>query len=106
MGKMLTGRLCGWPTGQIVRLVDVAVPDTLARRVIAAVRDTENVLLVYYVGHGLSTRNGQLALTLRKTDPDPEALPHTAILYENLADIMRGCRAATKLVVLPVITAV
>src|SRR5205807_2521178 len=64
------------------------------------VRDTEDVLLVYYVGHGMSTSEGQLALAVRETDPDPELLAHTAILYENLARILRSCRAPTKLVIL------
>src|SRR5271154_5691434 len=100
MAELLAGELCGWPADRITTLVDVAAPHELARRVIAAVRDAEDVLVVYYVGHGLSTRNGRLALALGETDPDPEALPHTAMLYENLADIMRGCRAATKLVIL------
>ena len=100
MTRLLTGELCGWPAGRVVRLEDVARPDDLARRVIAAVRDAQDVLLVYYTGHGYRTRNGQLALALGETDPDPETLPHTAMLYENLADILRGCRAATKLVIL------
>lgn len=72
----------------------------LASRVVDAVRDAEDVLLVYYVGHGLRTSEGQLALTLRETDPHPELLAHTGMLYENLAKILRGCRAATKLVIL------
>ncbi|HXL93851.1 MAG TPA: caspase family protein [Streptosporangiaceae bacterium] len=100
MAGLLAGELCGWPADRITTLVDVAAPHDLARRVIAAVRDAEDVLVVYYVGHGLSTRNGRLALALGETDPDPEALPHTSMLYENLADILRGCRAATKLVIL------
>ena len=100
MTGLLTGDLCSWPAGRVVRLEDMAKPDDLARRVIAAVRDAQDVLLVYYTGHGYRTRNGQLALALGETDPDPETLPHTAMLYENLADILRGCRAATKLVIL------
>src|ERR1035441_2094521 len=94
MADLLASDLCGWPADRILRLEDVASPSDLARR---AVRD---VLLVYYVGHGARTSDGQLALTLRETEADPEALPHTAMLYENLARILRGCPAATKLVVL------
>ena len=100
MAELLAGELCGWPAGRIVRLENLDKPDVLARRVITAVRDAEDVLLVYYTGHGYRTRNGQLALALGQTDPDPETLPHTAMLYESLADILRGCRAATKLVIL------
>ncbi|WHM40733.1 caspase family protein [Streptomyces sp. BPTC-684] len=100
MTDLLTGELCGWPAERVTSLVDVASPDDLARKVIEAIRDTQDVLLVYYVGHGVRTSEGQLALTVGNTDPDWEALPHTAILYENLAKILRRCRAATKLVLL------
>jgi Caspase domain len=100
MTELLTGDLCGWPAGRIIPLENVATPDALARRVVAEVRAAQDVLLVYYAGHGYRTRNGQLALALGETDPDPETLHHTAMLYENLADILRGCRAATKLVIL------
>jgi hypothetical protein len=98
--ELLAGSLCGWPADRITTLNDVAQAGPLARKVIAAVRDAQDVLLVYYVGHGFRTRTGQLALALYETDVDAEALPHTAMLYANLADILRGCRAATKLVIL------
>jgi len=100
VNELLTGPLCGWPADRITALNDMPTWDPLARKVIAAVRDAQDVLLVYYVGHGFMTRTGQLALALYETDADAEALPHTAMLYENLADILRGCRAVTKLVIL------
>jgi len=100
MAGLLTGDLCGWPAERVVKLVNVATPYELFRRVIATVRDIQDVLLVYYVGHGIRMRNGQLTLAVGETDLDPEALPYTAVPYEHLADIMRGCRAATKLVIL------
>ncbi|KUO09538.1 caspase, EACC1-associated type [Streptomyces sp. DSM 15324] len=100
MADLLASDLCGWPAERVTCLVDVASPDALARKVIAAVRDAQDVLLVYYVGHGVRTSEGQLALTVGETDPGWEALPYTAMLYENLAKILRGCRAQTKLVLL------
>jgi Caspase domain len=100
MAQLLTGDLCRWPPDRITEIVDVVAPSTLASRVLAAVRDAEDVLLVYYVGHGIRTSEGQLALAVGESDPDPEALPHTSMLYENLARILRGSRAATKLVIL------
>ncbi|MBR7838181.1 caspase family protein [Actinospica durhamensis] len=100
MAELLTSELCGWPAERVTTLVDVAAPHELARRVLAEVREAQDVLLVYYVGHGMRTLDGQLALALGDTDPHPEALPHTAMLYDNLTKIMRGCRAATKLVIL------
>lgn len=100
MADLLTSELCGWPADRVTTLVDVAAPHELARRVLAEVREAQDVLLVYYVGHGMRTPDGQLALALGDTDPHPEALAHTAMLYDNLTKIMRGCRAATKLVIL------
>jgi anti-sigma-K factor RskA len=100
MTALLTGPLCGWPAERITSLVDLAVPSELAVRVWEAVRDAEDVLLVYYVGHGMRTFDGQLALALAGTRPHPETLRHTAMLYPELASILRGARAPTKLVIL------
>jgi hypothetical protein len=102
MSDLLTGPLCGWPADCIQDLVDVASPSELARRILAATKDVDSsgVLLLYYVGHGQRTIDGQLALTVGDTDIDPRALPHTAILYDAIAKILRGCQAATKLVIL------
>jgi hypothetical protein len=102
MSDLLTGKLCEWPADRIQELVDVASPSELARRILAAIKDVDSVgiLLVYYVGHGQRTTDGQLALTVGDTDLDPRALPHTAILYDAIAKILRGCQAATKLVIL------
>jgi WD40 repeat protein len=98
--NLLCEELCGWPLDRVTVLHDPGSPHELARDVIKAVRDAQDLLVVYFVGHGLRTRNGQLALVLYETDLDPEALPHTAMLYASLADILRGCQATTKLVIL------
>jgi hypothetical protein len=100
MRELLTSDLCGWPAQRVETLVDAAVPSDVARRVVDAARGVPDVLLLYYVGHGLRTSAGQLALGLRDTDADPEKLPDTATLYEAVARMLRGSPAATKLVIL------
>jgi len=102
MSDLLTGELCEWPARRIQKLTDIASPSELARRILTAIKDVDSagILLVYYVGHGQRTTDGQLALTVRDTDLDPRALPHTAILYDAIAKLLRGCQAATKLVIL------
>lgn len=100
MTRLLTSSLCGWPEDRIEPLVDIAAPHELARRIARAVKDVQGVVLLYYVGHGLRTTKGQLALALGDSDGDPVLLSHTAILYENIAEILRGCSAETKLVLL------
>ncbi|GAA3768381.1 SUMF1/EgtB/PvdO family nonheme iron enzyme [Streptomyces phyllanthi] len=100
MGRLLTGDLCGWPPDRVVSLPDLASPSEVARRLIPMVRDVTDTVLLYYVGHGLRTSDGQLALALADSEADPESLPHTAILYDALARILRGSPAATKVVIL------
>lgn len=100
MRALLTGDLCGWPDDRVESLPDVAAPHVLARTLVEMVKGVQDVLLLYYAGHGLRTTKGQLALALRETSSDPEALPHTAMPYESLASILRGSPAATKLVIL------
>lgn len=100
MAGLLGDELCGWPAERVTALVDVATPSELARRLVPLMREAEDVLLVYYVGHGLRTSEGQLALALGETERHPEMLPYTGMIYGDLARIMRGSRAATKLVIL------
>jgi uncharacterized caspase-like protein len=100
MATLLTGELCEWPADRIIQALDIAAPHELARRLTGAVREVQDVLLLYYVGHGLRTPKGQLALTLSDSDADPALVGHTAILYENIAEILRGSAADTKLVIL------
>ncbi|HTJ72695.1 MAG TPA: caspase family protein [Actinospica sp.] len=100
LNRLLTSDLCGWPTDRVAELRDIPAPHKLAYEVSELVRDVEDVLLVYYVGHGIRTSEGQLALAVRETKPDPDLLRNGALLYENLATLLRGCRARTKLVIL------
>ena len=100
MLDLLTSDLCGWPRNRVSLFEDLANPADLARGLVRAVREAEDVLLVYYVGHGMLTMTGDLVLALSDTEADPEALPYTALPYASLARIMCGSTAATKLVIL------
>ena len=100
MKSLLTSHLCDWPPERITSLPDVAVRDKLARSLVELVKDAEDVLLLYYAGHGLRTTTGQLALALGDSSADRKLLPHTAMLYKDIAEILRDCPAATKLVIL------
>jgi len=100
MLDLLAGDLCGWPRDRISLFEDLPNLADLARRLVPAVREAQDVLLVYYVGHGMLTMEGDLVLALKDTDADPEALPYTSMPYSSLAGIMKGSTAATKLVIL------
>jgi FtsZ-interacting cell division protein YlmF len=100
MRQLLTGDLCQWPEESVSTFLNVGTPSEMAKQVIRLARQAEDTLLLYYVGHGMRTPEGQLALTLGSTDMDPESLPHTGLLFDNLARILRGSSAATKLIIL------
>lgn len=100
MEAMLTSDLCDWPADRVETLTDIAVPSDLARRLVELTEGIQDVLLLYYVGHGMRAPNGQLALALRDTSSSRALLRHTAITYKDVADILRGCPAVTKLVIL------
>lgn len=100
MKALLTSDLCGWPSGQVETLQDVAAPPELARKLVGLTEGVQDVLLLYYVGHGIRIPNGQLALALRDTSSTRNLLRHTAMVYKEVADILRGCPATTKLVIL------
>ena len=100
MKALLTSELCGWPADYVETLQDLEAPHELATELVELTEGVEDVLLLYYVGHGLRIPNGQLALTLRGTRSNRALLRHTAMLYADVADILRGCPAATKLVIL------
>ena len=100
MRALLAGGLCGWPDDRIEILQDLDAPHELARRLVELAKHVQDVMLLYYVGHGMRTANGQLALAVGESNADSELLPHTALLYESVARILRGCPAVTKLVIL------
>ena len=100
MKSLLTGELCGWPAGRVEVLEDVAAWPEMATRLVELTEGVQDVLLIYYVGHGLRVPNGQLALALRDTSSNRALLRHTAMAYKDVAEILRDCPAATKLVIL------
>ena len=58
----------------------------------------EDLLLVYYAGHGLLGSNGKLYLGLSRTEQVRPSL--TALPYEEISNVLRGSRARTKVVIL------
>jgi Caspase domain len=100
MKALLTSELCGWPENRVETLTDVVAPEALATALIELTEGVEDVLLLYYVGHGIRMTTGQLALALRGTSSNRALLRHTAMAYKDVAEILRGCPATTKLVIL------
>ncbi|WP_026423236.1 caspase family protein [Actinokineospora inagensis] len=79
-------------------LLDEAGLPELGRKLIAGLAGAEDLLIVYYVGHGLIGRRGELYLGMRATDvayPEHGSLPWTT-LHDRIAD----SPARTKIVIL------
>ncbi|MFD1539581.1 caspase, EACC1-associated type [Nonomuraea guangzhouensis] len=90
--------LCGWPAEQITLIPNPADVAGLVRTLRRLARDTTDVLLVYFVGHGIILQNGHLCLPLTGTDEgDPDV---TGLEYERLRQALLDSPARVKVVIL------
>ncbi|MBT2231159.1 PQQ-binding-like beta-propeller repeat protein [Nonomuraea sp. NEAU-A123] len=90
--------LCGWPAEQITLIPNPADVAGLVRTLRRLARDTADVLLVYFVGHGIILQNGHLCLPLTGTDEgDPDV---TGLEYERLRQALLDSPARVKVVIL------
>jgi Bacterial extracellular solute-binding protein len=72
----------------------------LGAAISAAARRADEVLIIYYVGHGMVDPEGQLHLAAAQTDPRPDAIEHTALSYATVRRYVRNSPAALKIVIL------
>src|SRR5580692_3419382 len=56
--------LCGWPSARVDTVANPLDGARLARHLRRVAAETTGVLLVYFVGHGTITDDGQLCLVL------------------------------------------
>jgi hypothetical protein len=97
LAAVLTDR-CGAREPRVVN--DPATFTELGRAISRAADRAEEILLVYYVGHGLVAANGELHLAAVDTDPRQNELELTALRYETLRRYVRGSPARLKIVIL------
>ncbi|MCX5379392.1 caspase family protein [Streptomyces sp. NBC_00091] len=99
LAAALTDRTVGGFAVRDVRLVDdPREPQDIMRPVAAAAEQAEDVLLVYYSGHGLLTgANSDFHLSLRGSEPDQ---PWTSLAFSYPARLVKQSRAAVKIVIL------
>ncbi len=72
-------RLCGWPEEQVEVLLNQQHRPRLITDLRRWARETTDVLIVYFVGHGIITPQGELCLALTDTaldDPDVTGLEY------------------------------
>jgi hypothetical protein len=99
MREVLTDTgMCGWPAERVTVLAD----PTDARRLVQTLRrlahSTDDVLLVYFVGHGQILRRGQLCLVLSDTDAEDSDV--TGLEYQWVREALLDSPARVKVVVL------
>ncbi|MEV6772050.1 tetratricopeptide repeat protein [Nocardia sp. NPDC051030] len=97
-------RLLTAPTGAALpgedcaTLIDPDAPPQVGELLADAADHAEEVLLVYYTGHGLLDRRGRLHLALTSSDPDhPE---WSSIPFATLRDELAAARARARILIL------
>ncbi|MEV4138815.1 caspase family protein [Dactylosporangium sp. NPDC049742] len=99
MERMLTDpALCGWPADRVTVIADPVSAADLGARVADLAEETSGELLLYFAGHGMLGERGELFLTTKQSRPT--RLPFTALPWPMLADVVRNCPAAIRVVIL------
>jgi hypothetical protein len=81
-------------------VADPRTPDEFGDAVSDAAHGAGDVLLIYYVGHGLVASNNKLYLATTRTDSRYNRVRHTALPYDTVRDYVIDSPAATKIVIL------
>ncbi|WP_018348270.1 caspase, EACC1-associated type [Longispora albida] len=91
---------CGVRPGNLLTPVLDPTPIELGTALTRAAAQAEDVLLFYYVGHGLVSPGNKLHLATRETSDLSTGLAYTSLPYSAVEDALTACRARTILVVL------
>lgn len=91
---------CGFGADQVRVACDPATPIEMAETIAYAAEDATDLLIVYYVGHGLVSPSGMLHLAARMTDRRPTRLPHTGLPYATIRQYLLESPARSLVVVL------
>ncbi len=84
-----------------VEVVDPADPGIFGAAVVAAAQQAEDVLFVYYVGHGLVSARNELHLATRATQDLTRGIAaYQALPYEQIRQVLAESRAALTVIVL------
>ena len=90
--------LCGWPPELITVIANPISASDLATRIADLAEATTGVLLLYYVGHGVLSMQGELCLTVTSTRPNRPKI--TGLPWETIAEELRTCPAQIRLAIL------
>ncbi|SER47214.1 caspase, EACC1-associated type [Actinokineospora terrae] len=92
---------CGVREDRLTAVLDPADARTMASAVAREARLADEVLVVYFIGHGLLGPGDQLYLAARDTDElEPGLAEHQALSFASLRQALAVCRAPSVVVVL------
>ncbi|MFB9207603.1 AAA family ATPase [Nonomuraea spiralis] len=93
LGRCLIDR-AGLESGSLTVLLDPDDPRLFGDALVKAADEADDVLLLYYVGHGLLNVDGELHLATRATmDLTRGIAAHQALPYSTIAEVLAACRA-------------
>jgi glycine betaine/choline ABC-type transport system substrate-binding protein len=95
---LVDDRLCGWPAERVTTLLNPGNGPQLVMSLREWAQDTEEVLLLYYVGHGTISPSGELCLTLPGTEFNHPDI--TGIEYRHIRSALLDSPARIKIVIL------
>ncbi|HEU4348057.1 MAG TPA: caspase family protein [Actinoplanes sp.] len=81
-------------------MADPRTLSDLGDAISSAAHRADDVLILYYVGHGLVDADGNLFLAAAQTDPRPDRLGHTALPYQTVRHYVINSPARLKIVIL------
>ncbi len=90
--------LCGWPPDSITVIPNPSSPTDLAIRITELAEQTRGVFLIYYVGHGVLSRRGELCLTVSTTRAARPSI--TGVSWETMAEALRHSPARVRMAIL------
>jgi hypothetical protein len=94
-------RLCGWPPAAVTSFGDLSTGDRRIRKVNELIAEAKDVLLFYYVGHGLLLPGDDLGLALTDTDADAALHLTTTYRLRTLREQLKyHCNARLRLIIL------
>jgi hypothetical protein len=92
--------VCGVREQNLICLLDPAGPEPFLDAVIAAASAASDVLLIYFVGHGVLDVTGHLHLATRATVDLTSRAAYQALPYSEIVGALAQCRARLVVVVL------
>jgi Caspase domain len=97
-GLLSDPMLCGWPLERIKVIPNPISAADVAVQIGDLAENTPDVMLFYYVGHGVLTTRGELCLALTSTRQNWPKM--TGLAWEDIADVLRSCPAKVRITIL------